>query len=914
MPIKEWGKLKVQSSIQQAHLSQSHSGKSKVRNVEEDGWAFLCLKKLRVTRFRLLQALVLIFLVQSFSLPVFSSPLLSIKQEQQKEPIESALVQRTIDFNIPQQRADLALTLFAEQANLTLVFPFDDVREKVANQLVGQYSLQEAAKKLLAGTGLIPSFGNQLVLTITTETMSGDEIMNRKRNILASTIAFFVGAGGVQGVLAQEDVGGDESGWLLEEVVVTASRREEKLQDVGMAVTSFQPDSFTNVGLTSLNDVISYTPGVTLENTSGFPEGVGQSVSVRGISPLAAAADAATATVGVYLDGVPLTSNSPFGAVGNTFDGMLGDVERVEFLKGPQGTLYGSTSLGGVIRYVTRKPSLDEHKGELAVGLSNTNEGGLNKIYNGRVSVPLVEGKLGLTVAGFYEDNAGLVDRLDTAGALLKENADAYERFGVSGDLYYEASDRLDFRVRAIHQKTDLSGTSLVLLEPGVAEAVVPFSNITGESDNALESTFFSGTLEYNFSVATLTSTSAYVESSWTRNSDSSSLAALVDLFWIGLGTTTEWLIYQDVSSKKFTQELQLTSEGDSELDWIVGFYYADEETSLVNSGVANPGGFNTGIRDFPSEYKEYAAFGNLTYHFTEKLDFTVGARVSDNELTRDVSFSRETPLSNINLDFSATVADVVDTYSFTSRYRPSDELSLYARVASGYRPGSVDVNGFTGARSDVKSDSLWSYEIGAKGASTDGFISYDIAVYYIDWEDFQANLNLPTGTLLGNAEGGVTSKGFEGSVVVRPVEGLSLSSAVAYTDASLNQDEPLLNGVKGQAMPTIPEWTFSTLINYDFSLSSGVGANLGAGVRYADGSSSAFTDGASGRLGNIPSDSYVAVDVNGGLSWDRVSLSLYVTNLLNEEAFTSTLLSFGTSEGVSLRPRTIGARLSMDF
>ena len=128
MPIKEWGKLKVQSSIQQAHLSQSHSGKSKVRNVEEDGWAFLCLKKLRVTRFRFFQALVLIFLVQSFSLPVFSSPLLSINQEQQKEPIESALVQRTIDFNIPQQRADLALTLFAEQANLTLVFPFDDVR------------------------------------------------------------------------------------------------------------------------------------------------------------------------------------------------------------------------------------------------------------------------------------------------------------------------------------------------------------------------------------------------------------------------------------------------------------------------------------------------------------------------------------------------------------------------------------------------------------------------------------------------------------------------------------------------------------------------------------------------------------------------------------------------------------------
>ena len=237
MHKKEWGKNKVHSSIQQARLSRGHYGHSEVRNVEEGGWAFLRLKKLRLSGFRVLQVLVLIFLVQSFSSQVFSSPRLGIKQERQKELVEDALVQRNIRFNIPQQRADLALTLFAEQANLTLVFPFDDVKEKVANQLVGQYSLQEAATKLLAGTGLFPSFGNQLVLTITTEIMSGDEDMNRKKNILASTIAFFVGVGGAQGLAAEEVSEANVDNMSIEEIVVTAQKREERLIDVPISIS-----------------------------------------------------------------------------------------------------------------------------------------------------------------------------------------------------------------------------------------------------------------------------------------------------------------------------------------------------------------------------------------------------------------------------------------------------------------------------------------------------------------------------------------------------------------------------------------------------------------------------------------------------------------------------------------------------
>ena len=162
-----------------------------------------------------------------------------------------------------------------------------------------------------------------------------------------------------------------------------------------------------------------------------------------------------------------------------SFDGLLGDIERVEFLKGPQGTLYGAGAVGGTIKYVTRKPSLEKFSGVVAVDGASITDGGNTGLYNARITTPLIEDKLGLSLAGFYEENDGFTDRVDAVtGQLIKEDTNSYDRYGLSADLYLEASDQLSFRLRALHQKTDADGFTRETLSPGTTDPLnAPLGN-----------------------------------------------------------------------------------------------------------------------------------------------------------------------------------------------------------------------------------------------------------------------------------------------------------------------------------------------------------------------------------------------------------------------------------------------------
>jgi outer membrane receptor protein involved in Fe transport len=232
--------------------------------------------------------------------------------------------------------------------------------------------------------------------------------------------------------------------------------------------------------------------------------------------------------------------------------------------------------------------------------------------------------------------------------------------------------------------------------------------------------------------------------------------------------------------------------------------------------------------------------------------------------------------------------------------------------VASGYRPGTVDVSN-AGAVSDVDSDSLWSYEVGVKGDLAEGLVSYDVAVYYFDWDNFQTTLPEIGVFLMTNSDGGITGKGLEASVTIRPLDGLSIITNMAYNSSELNDDDPSLSGLSGQQTPRVPEWSASSRIRYDFSLASGQEAYVGLGLRYEDSSRSDYTNGFGSR-NNVPSDSYVAADLNLGMSFDAVTLGLYATNLFNERAIQSIVSNAFRHKGVPIKPRTVGVRLSVDF
>jgi len=834
-----------------------------------------------------------------------------------------------LEIEVKAQSLDTALSVLGQQLGTQITVFSDDAASLKAQQLQGAFTTEEALAQMLKGSGLNYHRVSETMIAVgLPDRFSKYGSDGFQKISLNSTTDYEASLGVYEG-----DENADEvDAFDLDEIIVTASRREQVLQDVPGAITTVNPIDFTAAGLASLDDVLAYTPGFNI-NKSGGPRGRGN-IAARGVSQ-----QGSTAVVGMYLDDMPLTSNGGF-ADGSAiyFDGLLGgEIERIELLKGPQGTLWGATAIGGAIRYVSKKPALETIRGGASVDLSSTKDGGFNQVYSGRLSMPIVEDRLGISVAGFYEDNGGLIDRVDaTTGDVLEEDADQSETYGFLGDIYFKASDKFDIRAKVIHQKDSFTGSSVVgLADLDKTPTLGALEGTNPASVQDTSHTYLGLTLNYEFEWATLTASSSYVEYNINLTDDFTALFGGFADFLIGrpAGTTTLVPITSPVASEKYTQELRLTSQGNDSLEWMVGLYYADESTSQTQLSIVQPGDVIFFFSDFPTEYEEYAAFGNMTYYFTSDFDVTVGMRYSDSTLK--LSRAAGGLLNGLpgSGDLPApsalpTASDNNQIFLFTARYRPNDDTSLYARVASGYRPASGNIPIFDPVTGDlltqevVDQDNLWSYEVGAKGKLADGLLTYDIALYYLDWKELQSRVNFNGVNSLGNAADGITAKGFEGSFIINPGNGFTMTSNIAYSDSTLNSDEPTLNGLEGAAVPNVPKWTISSRANYDFNVSSDMTASVGAGFRYRQGSPSAFSDGDAGDSAvNIKTDSYALVDLNAGLYRGNVALNLYVTNLFNKKAFSNINASVvpGTTDQFDIQAspittRTIGAVLSFNF
>ncbi len=705
---------------------------------------------------------------------------------------------------------------------------------------------------------------------------------------------------------------------VIEEVLVTASRRVQALQDVPAAVSSVRPEDFVKTGLSSLSDVIAHTPGLYFNN--GGAPGKG-SITARGVGQ-----QAFTPVVAVYVDNVPVSSNSPWGSSpGVSADNLLGDVERVELLKGPQGTLYGATSIGGAVKYITRKPSLSEFRGKASIDLSNTRHGGQNQIYSASLSAPVVEDRIGITLSGYTTDNAGFVDRINaTSGDLVLENANAYDVTGLSADVLFNLSDDLEVRFNMIDMKSEYSGTSYVDLADDGMPLYGSFQTSQTNSPTSNRSNYYMGTVDYQFDWATLTVSSSYIEFSSELSLDfTAAFAAMIDdSEGNPPGTTTAVPFVGDSGEEKYTHEVRLVSEENGSYEWLVGVYYTDEQTfnNQVVWGV--PTNFNLGILQFPSQFNELAVYGNYTYYLTNNFDLSVGLRLSDTKLGLQTISSGL--LFGSENDPIETAKDSTSSYLVTARYRPSDNLSLYARIASGYRPASANlplvdvVTGEQLSSTFIEADEVWSYEAGLKGKLFDGLAFYDLALWYIDWSDFQATLTINGASAAGNAKNGISGQGGEASITVNPLDGLSITSNIAYTNSVLNEDEPGLFGLKGQHIANTPSWTASARIRQDFTVSDGIEGYIGANVRYSGDRRSAFSNDTLAPVVNVPTDAYTLIGLNAGLTKGNVGINFYITNLLNKEAYSNAygyrVGSVAIRNAAPVMPRTIGASISYEF
>lgn len=730
------------------------------------------------------------------------------------------------------------------------------------------------------------------------------------------------------------------------EIVITAQKREERILDIPQSVTVVGGDTLERQGANTFAEYLNEIPGLSLEQSE---PGVGRLV-LRGVNT-----GGVSSTVGVYIDETPFGSSSGQvnGAIlAGDFDTF--DIARVEVLRGPQGTLYGASALGGVLKFVTNTPQLGQFSGRARVGLEAVNHGGLGYNMNGVVNVPL-----GATAAfrgsGFFRKEAGWVDgtgsNFDFLGIDAVGGKDLNENkvYGGRGSLLFKPSEPLTIRLTAIAQQIKSDASSLVDVRPGSYKSVGGKYRQTNffREPNKLQYRVYNGAVDYDFGFASLLSSTSFAKNNQTFRTDlTPPFGTFVNFLFGPLNpnvpgfpfpqlTTDPIGLYtdQETNLSKFTQEVRLASPSNDRFEWMVGGYYTNEKGKIdqfiPGINLASGQQFSDPILGvlgealLTSRYKELAGFTNATLHITDRFDLSAGARVSEIR-QRTVQSSGGVLAGGGAPPEAGKSKENVFTYSLSPRYDINDNTAVYARVAKGYRPGGPNIVPPTAGPNVPRSydaDTIISYEVGLK-TDIGRRLSLDVAAYHLKWKDIQLFTVIDNFGL--NANGGkAVSNGVEGTITYRPIRGLRLSANAAYIDAHLTADTPVfVGGQKGDRLPYTPRISAAFNGDYEWNLSGTTTAYVGGSLRTVGKQRDNFLAGFEPQR-RIPG--YTTLDLRTGVQFGRYSLDAYARNVTNSRGINSLAAPTDALTGASplpegalraalLQPRTIGITLGAEF
>jgi outer membrane receptor protein involved in Fe transport len=709
----------------------------------------------------------------------------------------------------------------------------------------------------------------------------------------------------------------------VSEVVVTAEKRSERLMDVAASVSAVSGATLEQMHATTLEDWAGYVPGLQIA-PAGAP---GESfLSINGIGPIGAASE-----VGMYVNETPVGSSSSFeGANGFSIDLMPYDLDRAEVLRGPQGTLYGASTMGGVIKYVLAAPDLDTFSGRIGgdvFGVSNANSPGGGA--RGEVNIPIIKDQLAVRVSAYDENTPGYINDFTTGQ--LGDNAVRQE----GGRIALLWKPTVDFSVQlgAIYQNTHADNQDTVALDQNGNPLHGPLDNINTLPEpytQALQ--LYDMTINWNLHWAQLTSITSYQTFT---NQTTEDLTNYLGVYLGDFGAPGPGLadFHEDYRLKKWTQEVRLASPENQKLEWMVGGYYTHESGSnyeVFNAYSAPltplPGLNPLEYVTLPSTYQEYAFFGHATYHFTSWFDLTAGVRYAHNNQsfvqTQGGVLVGSSPPTAPALVVPGSSSEGVTTFSVDPRVHITSNTMAYARIASGYQPGGPNVilPGVSGLPSTFTSSRLIDYTVGLKSTFLEGRASADISAFYIDWSKIQVGVLIGDESAIENA-GAAKSEGFNASGTYSPTPGLLIGANLNYTDATLTSPVASLGIVSGSRLPYVPMWAGSITVDYSRPVTDRWTGFVGGGFRYTGSRYSAPQGSvANGEPQGVEAKEYGDIDLHAGIRSHDMTISLFAKNVADRRAylvdtdFFDALGSFIDVKSPVLQPRTVGLSIDKSF
>ena len=719
-------------------------------------------------------------------------------------------------------------------------------------------------------------------------------------------------------LLAQQSIAADaaqpaDNADALSTIVVTAEKREEKLKDVPMSVTAIGGGTLDKLQYRDFSDYAALVPGLSLiRSQPGLT-----TLTLRGQN-----AGGVGSTVAVYLDESPFGSSSALlnGAIlSGDFDTW--DLQRVEVLRGPQGTLYGANSEGGLLKFVTAPPVLGNLSGAAEVTGEAVNHGGKGGDVRAVVNLPLGD-KAALRVSGFDQDVPGYISDPSRGKTQLNDG----HKYGGRASLLVAPIDSVTIRLTATSQQSRYDGTPQVdvnatTLRPAIGDLK---QQRFVDQPNSFQYKNYNATINWDAGPFSVLSTTSY----GVLNSDLlTDITSLVLAPGLTLGTALAGLTgpnaaeYVDnlVDLKKFTQEVRISSPSTNFFEWQVGGYFTREtghifqHLNATRTAAPLP---SLEVVTLDSTYKETAGFANATVHFIPQFDVQAGGRYSKNEQTAFESLSG--PLVGPPQAFSTPSEGHVFTYSVAPRWHIDSNNMAYLRWATGFRPGGPNAlppAAPPNVPRQYGSDKTKNIELGVKSTLLEGLLSVDAAIFHVDWTGIQLLERVNTFGVNGNG-GKAKSQGFEWAIGYVPVHGMTFQWTGAYTDAKLTTPAPDVHGNSGDRLPYAPKWSTSADGEYDWTAFANYNYFAGATWSYVGGRKTDFgSDVASTAQMSLPSYNTYAARV--GLDNDRYRVTLYGKNLSDSRGITSYQSSgapgFNGSIGV-IQPRTIGVSLSAKF